>query len=734
MILEKGKNNRFLVYFFFDKDGKVDRYIDYMLQEMSKCVRDILIISNGNISDDGKKVFEKYTDRIVERENKGFDVGAYKDALNIVGWENLCEYDEVILMNYTIMGPVYPLQIMFDSMDERDIDYWGPTISHKTDFDPFGTVPFGYLPDHIQTHFLAIRNTLLVSKAFRDYWRKMPLIESYQQSVGRHEAYFTKHFADMGYKWDVYANSEVYRELTYQPCLTMATEMIRDQKLPFFKRRSFMQDYTVVLSECVGQHGKMLYDYLENETNYDTNLIWDNLLRVENMADLKRNLQLNYILPSKYTVNPNVEHKKIALIMHMYFPDLIDECLHYAKSMPDYADIYITTNSEEKKCKIVKAFSVLPNKVDVRVTPNRGRDVGPFLVESKEYIYDYDYICHTHDKKVGQLKPLTIGQAFSYRCFENVLATPEFVENIIDLFENNPRMGIIMPPPPNHSEYFFTLGLEWGSNYEVTCELAKKLNVNAPMSDTKEPISPLGSVFWARTDALHKVFDYPWTYEELPEEPIDDDGTVLHAVERMYSFSAQDMGYYAGWIFCDSGAEIEMTNMYYMMRTINEKLMRNYGICGSHQSVLAQLSEHMPLSSQYKTATLYYDDGSGFKQQHTIVSSYEKEDSGIKWTFEGLQACGDITALRFDPGEAGNIELSGISVIINEMSGNKIVFKENQLSFNGARIHKRFVFIKDDPNIMIDLKRKILIDSVEVKVQSISEISDDTKNVILKRL
>lgn len=734
MILEKGKNNRFLVYFFYDKDGIVDDYIDYMLQNMSKCVRDILIISNGKISEEGKKVFSKYSDTVIERENKGFDVGAYKDALSIATWEKLSSYDEIILMNYTIMGPVYPLQEMFDSMDERDIDYWGPTISHKTDFDPFGTVPFGYLPDHIQTHFLAIRKSLLVSKEFRDYWRKMPFIESYQQSVGRHEAFFTKHFADMGYKWDVYANSEEYRDLTFQPCLTMATEMIRDKKLPFFKRRSFMQDYTVILNESVGQYGKNLYEYLDKETSYDVNLIWDNILRVENMADIKRNLQLNYILPKEYTIKESIPRRRIALIMHMYFPDLIGECLHYAKSMPDYADIYITTNSEEKKKLIEEAFSALENKVDVRVTPNRGRDVGPFLVESRKYLYEYDYICHTHDKKVGQLKPLSIGQSFSYRCFENVLATPQFVENVIDLFENNPRMGIIMPPPPNHSEYFFTLGLEWGSNYKVTCDLAEKLGVKVPMSDKKEPISPLGSVFWARTDALHKVFDYPWSYEELPEEPIEDDGTILHAVERMYSFSAQNMGYYAGWLFSNGGAENEITNMYYMLRTVNEKLMYNYGICGSHHKVLSMLDGVLTDSNRFRQGTLYYDNGSGFMQEHTFVRDYIKEDDKFKWLFEDLSSCGDVKLLRFDPGEAGNIEVSHIAINIKYQSGEMIQIKENQLSTNGAKIKDKLIFLKEDPNITIPLKRGGIVSSVEIIINNISEISNETKSLIMRKL
>ena len=107
-------------------------------------------------------------------------------------------------------------------------------------------------------------------------------------------------------------------------------------------------------------------------------------------------------------------------------------------------------------------------------------------------------ICHTHDKKVGQLKPGSIGASFSYRCFENVLKSKELVENIMQTFADHERLGILMPPPPNHGPYYITLGLEWGMNFGVTKELADTLGIHVNMNEKKEPIAPLGSVFWAR--------------------------------------------------------------------------------------------------------------------------------------------------------------------------------------------------------------------------------------------
>lgn len=591
MIIKDNKN-RLLIFFFYDRDGVVDDYIPYMLEDMKKNVSEIMVVCNGNLNDEGRAKFEKFTENILVRENKGFDVWAYKTAMEQYGWEKLDNYDEILLMNFTLMGPVYPFKEMFDAMDKKDLDFWGITQFYKTDFDPFGTMEEGYLPDHIQSHFIAIRKSLIATPEFHSYWDDMPMITGYIDSISRHEAKFTKHFGDMGYKWTVYADAEDYKELSHQPAVGMAKKMVAEKRCPIFKRRSFMQDYNVVLNESCGQEALELFNYLEKHTDYDMNLIWDNLLRVENQAILKKNLQWNYPLSSKYSYRPGAaKDKKIALVMHIHFIDLVEECAMYAASMPEHADIYVTTNTEEKKEEIIKHFSKLTcGKLDVRVVGNKGRDVGPFLVEFREFLDDYDYICHAHDKKAGQTKPGTIGTSFAYKCFENVLKSKEYVENILNVFETHERAGILSPPPPNHGDYFITLGLEWGLNYENTVELAKKLGINVSIKQDMEPIAPLGSFFWARAKALKPIFDYNWNYDEFPEEPIPDDGTILHAVERIYSYSAQSQGFYPGWIMTEEGAAMEITNLHHMVKEINKIIFFEGQDAGNYNDTRAKLS------------------------------------------------------------------------------------------------------------------------------------------------
>ena len=138
---------------------------------------------------------------------------------------------------------------------------------------------------------------------------------------------------------------------------------------------------------------------------------------------------------------------------------------------------------------------------------NRGRDVSAFLVPNREEILKYDIACFAHDKKTKQLHPELKGEEFKYKCLENILGNKNFVNNIIDLFIKNPRLGLLSPPAPNHAEFYGNLGREWGENYDITVELLKDLNIESNVDKSKAPIAPYGTMFWFRPKAIKKLLE-----------------------------------------------------------------------------------------------------------------------------------------------------------------------------------------------------------------------------------
>ena len=575
---------RVAIYFFYDKDGIVDGYVDYFLEDLKKNLDRLIVVCNGKLTSEGRKKFSKYTNEIIVRENKGFDVWAYKEGIEYIGWDNLKNYDELIMLNMTIMGPIYPFKEMFDEMDSRkDLDFWGITKFHKFPVDPWGLIQYGYIPEHIQSHFIAVRKPMLKSYEFKQHWEKMRMINTYFESVSYHESIFTKKFNDKGFKSDTYVNSNDLKDFTDHPIIDYPKKIIKENKCPIFKRRSFFNSYDDFLTRGMGRSSLELFKYIEKNTNYDVNLIWDNILRVENMYDIKNTLHLNYNLPSDYSLLEDNKSQKIGLFFHIYFEDLIEECFHYVSNVPEYTDIFITTDEENKRIKIENKFSKLKNKVDVKVIENRGRDVSAFLVPNREEILKYDIACFAHDKKTKQLHPELKGEEFKYKCLENILGNKNFVNNIIDLFIKNPRLGLLSPPAPNHAEFYGNLGREWGENYDITVELLNDLNIESNIDKSKAPIAPYGTMFWFRPKAMKKLLEKTWVYKDFPEEPNKIDGTILHAIERAYPFVVQEAGFYSANVLNEEFSRVEMTNLGFMLSSLNKtlysnKLFQHYGM------------------------------------------------------------------------------------------------------------------------------------------------------------
>lgn len=591
MRLDEQEVKRLAIYFFYDQDGIVSDYVLYMLADLKKNVSELMVVCNGILTPEGRDRLEAITPRILVRENEGFDVWAYKKGMESYGWEKIVKFDELVLLNSTIMGPLYPLSNMFNDMNKRDVDFWGITTHAKVNFDPFGKSKYGYLPLHLQSHFIAIRKHMLQSIEYRKYWDERPAISNYDEAICWHEIIFTKDFEDKGFTWQAYVDTSDMEEYVASPITMAPLELVQNRNCPIFKRRSFFHNYHEFLSLSNGNATVDLFDYIKNQTNYDVDMIWDNILRTQHLADIKNCLHLNYIIPSNVFENKKrySSGHKIALIMHIYFVDLIGYCFNYAQSMPKACDVYITTDTEEKKDEILKAFQNLPcNQLDIRVIENRGRDVSALLISARDFIMKYDYVCFVHDKKVGQLNWEIKGDAFAYQCFENLLKNKTFVENLIGIFENNPRLGMLVPPPPGFADYYFTYGFPWGANYKVTKELADNLGLKVQMSQEKDPIAPLGTMFWFRPKALKLLFDRGWDYADFPKEPNTQDGTLLHAIERVYPFVSQQAGYYSAWVLADTFVKLEITNMNFMLGELNKKAFKIYGF-NSHYGLISTM-------------------------------------------------------------------------------------------------------------------------------------------------
>lgn len=567
MSVNSGHKQRLGIYCFYDKYGHAASFIKTFLDDLMDNLDDLVVVVNGQLSDQARQLFSEYTKTIIVRENKGLDVAAYKQAILTLGWEKLESYDEVICLNDTVMGPVYPFREMFACMDRKDVDFWGITAYAGE------TVDKEQIPTHLQAYWHAYRRSLVSSPAFHEYWETMPLWKDYAEVTRKHEMTFTKHFTDLGFTWASYIDWRKYQGYSSYPLLYMPMQIVRDDRCPIFKRRSFFVDYSAYFDQTAGQPALDLYEYLRDHTDYDVDMIWDAILPSYNIDDIRKAMHLDYVLPSQ-AINPQTHDRpRSAFIYHVYFMDLLEDTCRYIASLPEETDLYIT--STEDKIPQIREYMQqhgISHQATFIPVINRGRDVSALLVAACPVVLSgkYDVIGFAHDKKSSQNQENghhgTESQGFAYKLMENTLGSEAYVKNILTLFAENPRLGQVTPPPPYHALYFaHTIPHDWGANYEITKELLEdRLGIHVPLSPTKPTASAMGSCYWFRVEALKPLFEYGWKYEDfLPEGQMGEDGTISHAIERANGYICQSRGYYPAWVLSDRYARIEVDSLFY---------------------------------------------------------------------------------------------------------------------------------------------------------------------------
>lgn len=301
---------RLVIYFHYDAQGLLDGPCRFAVQALVPCA-DVVLVTNGSLRQQDRDWLNGEQIRYIERENVGLDVGAYREALLTLGREAVSAYEELVLMNYTLAGPVSPLQKMFSAMKTRaDLDFWGLTRHYAMNSRRFG----GKVPEHIQSHFLAVRAGMLQSDAFWTYWQEMQLPKSYEESIIRHETRFTAYFAAQGFAWDTYVQTEDLKPVFVNPIMACPRELIANRGCPFFKRRSFFTPYEDELRRTDGAAARELYDYLRRATDYPVDQLVGSMLRSQPLSVVAKNLHWHYVVDAVPQETGNLAEQGLRLV------------------------------------------------------------------------------------------------------------------------------------------------------------------------------------------------------------------------------------------------------------------------------------------------------------------------------------------------------------------------------------------------------------------------------------
>lgn len=235
----------------------------------------------------------------------------------------------------------------------------------------------------------------------------------------------------------------------------------------------------------------------------------------------------------------------IAVFIHAYYAEMMPEFWELIARLPKDSHLFITTASPDN-ADAIRAFldaKGWPEEgADVRVVEeNRGRDMSSLFITWRDVALSgkYEVSLRLHSKRTPQVSR-QVGESFKDHLFDNLVHSEGYVRNILDMFEREPDIGMVVPPVVHVG--FGTLGHSWYNNKRTLADLAAEMYIDVPLDDDT-PVAPYGTMYWFRTDALLKMFDWRWKWSDYNAEPHHIDGGVAHVQERLIGYAVQDRGY-----------------------------------------------------------------------------------------------------------------------------------------------------------------------------------------------
>ena len=266
-------------------------------------------------------------------------------------------------------------------------------------------------------------------------------------------------------------------------------------------------------------------------------------------------------------------YNETAVAVNLYYEDTLEFYFTYLENIPDAISIYIYS-ANEMIWKRIEQYVSQHNNVFFYKKENRGRDLSAFLVAFREIALKKQFLCFLHDKKEksSYFKEDTVN--WIKNLWGNTVCSKAYIQNVLGLL-NNSQIGILTPPIPFGEHFPYWYINRWGKeNFSLAEQLICKLKIKCSLERKKIPIT-LGSVFWCRMEAIRKILEYEWSYEDFDGEPLPDNGTVSHAMERIFAYAAQDAGYSTAWIMCSQYAQNLILRLWQQGRNAYEILERN---------------------------------------------------------------------------------------------------------------------------------------------------------------
>lgn len=239
-----------------DKNNVVQDYVVFLVQELSK-ISDVYYFADGEMPQKELAKIKPYVKYAESAPHHGYDFGSWQYLLHYIGWSKIEQYDEMVICNDSIYGPMTNMQDIFDYMELRGYDFWGLTENYSSNY-------------HLDSYFMVFNNNILKNLKFQEFWKNI----TPGLSRRTYETVLTPFLTELGFVGNSYIKN--YKK---EDQLAYPLHLLKHNRMPFIRVKS-LKDPEYNLKEPVFN----IDSRIRKKTGYNTDMINRHLAAADNFS------------------------------------------------------------------------------------------------------------------------------------------------------------------------------------------------------------------------------------------------------------------------------------------------------------------------------------------------------------------------------------------------------------------------------------------------------------------
>ena len=214
---------RVLVFAFHDVNKIIDVHVLNYLYKIKTYFHFLIFVSDHRLSEEQKRKIS-FFDKILDNKHFEKDFGSWKRGLKSI--LNKCKYDEIFLLNDSVIGPTISFKDILIKMDKKKSDFWG--ITSAGELDTF----------HIQSYFLCFKKKCFTSDVFINFFNSVQSLKNKADMVREYEIGLTQKLIKNNFLCISFVNS--FRRDIYAQ--QKSFKLMKSKVIPFLKVKTFVNN------------------------------------------------------------------------------------------------------------------------------------------------------------------------------------------------------------------------------------------------------------------------------------------------------------------------------------------------------------------------------------------------------------------------------------------------------------------------------------------------------------